>query len=149
MDLDDSDDLQDECRPLRVYVAARYARKNEMKMIASAIKEAGAILSTDWFNEAADPNIDLDAVSDDHCEAIAERDLNEMRQSDLCISFTEDPKACFKRGGRHNEFGFCLALGIPLWVVGPRETVYHYLPWVEVFDNAQQMLDALKVEASK
>ena len=44
------------------------------------------------------------------------------------------------RGGHLVEFGVALALGLRVMVVGPRATVFHCLPAVEVFDTWQSLL---------
>jgi hypothetical protein len=151
MDMGDSDDVDiiSDGGPLSVYIAARYSRKVEVAELAMKINQLGAKVCTEWFLEIDDPDTDLDTVDDELLENRAHRDIKEMRCADICISLTEDPKTCWKRGGRHNEFGFCLALGLPLWIVGPRETIYHYLSWVERFSTVDEMLESLKEEIDR
>jgi hypothetical protein len=149
MDFDDSDGVNESRGKLRVYIAARFARKAEVAELAGLIECAGAEVCTAWFNDPMPADADLDDYTVEQAEALASRDLSEMRSANLCISLTEDPNATWKRGGRHQEFGFCLGQGLPLWIVGPRETIYHYLPWVECFATVQEMLDALRQEVAE
>jgi nucleoside 2-deoxyribosyltransferase len=144
MDCSDADDIELPPRtiPLKVYVAARFTRKDEVAALAMRIERAGAVVCTDWFLEAES---DLHELSDDVRQSRAERDISHVRNCDILVMLAGGGA----RGGRHFEFGFAMALGIPCWIVGEREHIFHWLPWVEVFDSADEMLSALREEAQK
>lgn len=49
------------------------------------------------------------------------------------------------RGGRHVEFGIALEREIPIFVIGPRENIFHYmLTRVQHFENLDDLRAALK-----
>jgi hypothetical protein len=66
------------------------------------------------------------------CAPHASVDLADVSQSDALICFTEWPSST---GGRHVEFGYALALGIRIVMIGPREHIFHTLPQVEHFPD--------------
>jgi nucleoside 2-deoxyribosyltransferase len=144
MDCSDADDIETPQRmaPLKVYVAARYTRKDEVAELAQRIERAGACVCTDWFLQS---ETDMDDLSEIGRQSAAERDIAHVRNCDILVMLSGGGA----RGGRHFEFGYAMALGIPCWIVGPRENVFHWLPWVEVFDSADEMLSALREEAQK
>jgi len=45
------------------------------------------------------------------------------------ITFTETPRSSNSRGGRHVEFGIALGMRKRAVVIGPRENVFHCLPF--------------------
>ncbi|MCA1593050.1 MAG: hypothetical protein LC754_10450 [Acidobacteria bacterium] len=74
----------------------------------------------------------------------ARRDLSEMYESHVVVSFTEDPSCNAPRGSRHVEFGYALATGKRLIVVGPIEAIFHALPYVERVDTWEEALALLR-----
>ena len=48
------------------------------------------------------------------------------------------------RGGRHVEFGLAIAWGKPVYLVGERENVFHWLPQVRVFPALDEVVNYLK-----
>ena len=76
--------------------------------------------------------------------AFAEDDVEDLRRSDVLLSFSEAPRSGKSRGGRHVEFGMALAFSMTRWppmrliVVGPRENIFHCLPQVEVCATWEQ-----------
>ena len=74
----------------------------------------------------------------------AQEDLGDVMQCDVLISFTERHDSGYSRGGRHVEFGLAYALGKMLFVVGPRENVFHALEGVRQFSHMNDtVMDAL------
>lgn len=55
-------------------------------------------------------------------------DLKDLDEAECIVGFTEFPDAPANKGGRHVEFGYAIAKGKMLYVVGPRENVFHCLP---------------------
>lgn len=67
-------------------------------------------------------------------------DWEDVTSAHLVINFTEPPRSNASRGGRHVEFGIALSRGARVIVVGPRENLFHWLPWVEQCDTWEQAL---------
>jgi hypothetical protein len=117
---------------MRIYLAARFDRRLEMVAMAESIRALGHQVTSRWINGFGKQNADN-----------ALYDLTDVTAADAVVSFTEDPKACetfVARGGRHVEFGYALKAGKQLFVVGPRENIFHRLPEVTVFRDGRALL---------
>lgn len=108
---------------MKIYLAARYSRREELKGYRELLQSRGHVVTSSWIDT------DLEGrAADEEREKVAIVDLNDLRSSEACISFTEPPDAKAGRGGRHVEFGLAYALGLVCVVVGHRENVFHHLP---------------------
>ena len=136
----------------RVYLAARYSRRDEMRGYAEQLKQLGYTVDADWIFgdnttevakivEAAEWSVPIVA------REFAEVDYDDVWDSDAVVSFTETPYSVTNRGGRHVEFGLALAWDKALFVVGPCENIFHTLEHVRHFDEwGEAVLDALDRE---
>jgi len=116
---------------MKFYLAARYSRRNEMQGVARELRSLGHTVVSRWLH--ADPN-----RSD--AQAAAE-DIEDLEECSALILFTEEPNCGGRnRGGRHVEFGWALGRELDIFVIAPRENVFHYLPEVKVFDDMQRLL---------
>lgn len=59
---------------------------------------------------------------------------------DLLIAFTEVPRSGHSRGGRHVELGIALGTMKQVWIVGPRENVFCWLPEVKHHEDFASLL---------
>jgi hypothetical protein len=124
---------------MRIYLAARFDRSDEMRDIAASLARAGHVVTSRWIHRR---QTGPDLVS-------ATEDIEDLAAADCLVSFTEHPTRNVPwaaRGGRHVEFGLALALGRRLCIVGPRENVFHHVPRVEIFPSATELLEALTHE---
>ena len=121
---------------MNVYLAARYSRRLEMCGVAARLESEGHRVTSRWIlgmHQAENDELHRGAEA----ERFAEEDLADVREAELVLAFTEPPRSSSSRGGRHVEFGYALALGIPIIVVGPRENVFTCLvEQVDSFDVA-------------
>lgn len=127
---------------MRIYLAGRYGRREELQEYGAELERLGHEITSRW-------------LSGDHEDRRgeardAEEDIADVRRAELLLSFTESPRSGSGRGGRHVEFGFALALGKRLALVGPQENVFHTLPglsqfadWPAARDYFQQLGAAL------
>lgn len=130
-----------------IYLAARYSRQAELRGYADQIHaQTGHKIEARWLNgnhELAPGTPRRQGVE------FALEDYEDVRSADLVIVFTEDPdkpKAGRARGGYHVEYGLALAWQKPVWIVGHRENVFHWLDWprIEFFPEWESALDLLK-----
>lgn len=128
-----------------VYLAARYSRHKELQDYAYELMEQGHTITSRWI--WGDHQIDDDGLSTEakktERERFAEEDYSDLMGSNICISFTEVPRSSNSRGGRHVEFGIAIATNMRCIVVGPRENVFHCLPFIEIFDNFRAVIEVL------
>lgn len=127
-----------------IYLAARYSRIDELNRYADILRERGHDITSRWLKGAhqiSDDGLSREADRETR-ERFAVEDIADINNSDLLIAFTEPPRSSNSRGGRHVEFGYALGLGTEVFVVGPRENVFHCLSEVRVFETFEQMIDS-------
>lgn len=116
---------------MKLYLAARYLRRPEMERVAGLLKTAGFEITSSWVYGAED------GLSNGE---IAHQDLADLEEADAILAFTEPKGSLNSGGGRHVEFGIAIALGKYLYFVGPRETVFHNIPWAQQFDDVKDFI---------
>jgi len=144
---------------MRIYLAARYSRREELCAYREQLQEMGHDVQARWLNGTHQIS-DTGTPIGDHGEALiestdpavdvlrskfAQDDCEDLVDADLVISFTEPPRSKANRGGRHVEFGMALAMGKRQIVVGFRENLFHWMPCVEFYKTwgeAKENLDS-------
>ena len=119
---------------MKIYLAARYSRMEELRGYADELVAAGHVVTSRWINggNGIPETADVDMES----QRFALEDYRDLSAADTVISWTEPPRVeSTARGGRHVEFGLALAMGKRLLVVGPRENLFHTMPNVHQFDE--------------
>ena len=134
---------------MKIYLAARYSRREELAAYRTELQALGHTVQARWLNgehQLADNGAPIGEngeklVEGDHGgnspEACALRtrfaldDWEDVNAAELVISFTEPPRSKANRGGRHVEYGIALANKARVIVVGHRENIFHWLPVVE------------------
>jgi hypothetical protein len=118
---------------VKVYLAARYSRREELCGYAAELRAAGFEITSRWLDgdhQISDGGLSEQAHAQER-QRFAEEDWTDLMAAEVTISFTEEPRGTNSRGGRHVEFGAAMALGQYCIVCGPAENVFHHLP--EVF----------------
>jgi hypothetical protein len=131
----------------RVYIASKFARQAEMRGIARDLERHGIEVVSRWL-DSPHPVSGEDLEDPDVAGQLASMDFEDLRSATLCLAFTE-PAFEDKpgRGGRHTELGIALGLGREVWLVGPREHVFHALPDVVCFADWESAAEALLADA--
>lgn len=117
----------------KVYLAARYSRREELLQYREELERFGMSVTSRWLDgnhQIDDEGLSAEAKAGER-ERFASEDYGDVFDADTVISFTETPRSSNSRGGRHVEFGVALGLGKRVVVIGPRENVFHCLPTVE------------------
>lgn len=135
-----------------VYLAARYSRREELAEYAAVLGFAGFSVTSRWLQGQHQIDDDGRPIGDDKEQRFEDpdddapeivrlrqrfvmEDLEDVRRSNWMIAFTEEPRKSTSRGGRHVEFGIAIERGIPIVVIGPRENLFHWGPWVTWFPD--------------
>lgn len=129
----------------KIYLAARYSRRDELAGYAEQLREMGYEVTSRWLNgnhQISDEGLSEEDSREER-ERFATEDFEDLASAGCVISFTEPPRSGNSRGGRHVEFGMAVALGHRLMVVGHRENVFHCLPRVEFYPVWASCLAAL------
>lgn len=127
---------------MKVYIAAQYLRRNEMRQVAEILKYNGIGVTSRWLEESLPLGTQLPDIGPSDLRGFAEIDSQDIRDSDALVLFSEDPLVGLPRGTRHTEFGYALGLGKRVIVIGGYENVFHYLPEVAHYASLGDFIDA-------
>jgi hypothetical protein len=123
---------------VKIYLAARYSRHPEMRGVRDVLETFGHEITSRWIDQHGG-NVLESFVADklntdpEHCAKYGRVDVEDMTAADVIISFTTSDGG--GKGGRHVEFGWGLAAGKRMILVGPREHIFHTLPGVEWYPD--------------
>lgn len=109
---------------MKVYIAALYSRRAEMENYANKIIDAGHTVTARWVFGGEEG---LSRAQ------IALLDLEDVDKAEVVVSFTHAHGTPTVGGGRHVEFGYALAKGKKVILIGDRENVFHDHPQVETY----------------
>lgn len=131
---------------MKVYLASRYSRNEEMRDHADQLEQLGIHVRARWIkgNHSAD-HLEGEArflAS----QKFAIEDYEDVCSADFLILFSDPPRTT-TRGGKNVEFGVALGQNKPIFIVGPRENVFHDLPQVTRFDTWEELYEMLKKQA--
>lgn len=132
---------------MKIYLAARYSRRDELLRYATDLAVVNHQVTSRWIK--GNHQASNDELAGDKGRIFASDDWLDILAAETVISFTEQPRAAVthaSRGGRHVEFGAALAMQKRCIVVGPRENVFHCLPQVIVYPTWDDALSYLAVQ---
>ena len=121
----------------KIYLAAGYSRKAEIHKYKERLEAEGFTVVSTWTEEPhvipenGDTTKIFKSQTDPQKTEIATRDLEELDQADTLVLFSEDPDVPHVRGGRHVEFGYALKASKDIYVIGPKENIFHFTPGVK------------------
>jgi hypothetical protein len=114
------------------------------------LKAMGHTITSRWIKPDTDHLVPIGLsaqAADAERERFAREDLEDVIACDAMVSLMEEPRTN-SRGGRHVEFGMGLALGKKMFIIGPRETVFHHLRGVRHFDSVERFLADVTIMAN-
>lgn len=114
-------------KKLKIYVGARFSLRSTVRSLSDFLENQGFEITEKWFlfEKESTGQISSEALKSNYKAAKA--DLYGIESADATIFLSENPLMLTRRGGRHVEFGYALALKKPIIVLGPKENVFHYL----------------------
>jgi len=124
---------------VKIYIAAKFARREDMRPMRDAIWSAGHEVVSTWLDEVKRPEA---MESGTFKKKLALKDVTEVSSADLLILDTHFPS---ETGGKEVEFGIVLGKFQTklIWIVGPKRNVFHELA-DRVFETWAEAIDALK-----
>lgn len=105
---------------MKVYLAASMRRQAEMRGYREHLRLAGMFVTSRWLD------VDLDGPLEEP-EHYARNDLEDIREAEILVTFTETAAAGYLTGGRHIEVGYALCRPMPIFAVGDAENVFYHL----------------------
>ena len=125
---------------MRVYLAARFEQKEELKALVPLLAEHNLRVQARWLDEKVSPTSQLSDLTPAYCAEQAEVDLEDIRACDIFVFFG-DAVAKTTRGGKHFEAGYASGLGKRIVVVGPPENIFHYLDGIVHYSDVDSFLE--------
>jgi nucleoside 2-deoxyribosyltransferase len=119
---------------MKVYLAAPFGDRPKMERVADLLKTKGFEIVSRWV---------YGGETGMTRQQIAVLDLADVEIADVVVSFTFPRGTPFTGGGRHVEFGYALARGKQLVLIGERENVFHHFPNVSAFPSVDAWLDSV------
>lgn len=130
---------------MRIYMAARYSRRDELREKKEVLEKLGLNVTSRWLEETNPLDTQMGDDTTEFYIETANIDLIDIDLAEAVLFFSEDPLVGIPRGGRHVEFGYALGTKKPIYVVGPRENVFHYIDRVYHFDTFEDFIEAVKL----
>lgn len=132
---------------MNYYFAARYSRNEEMRRYRDIIqaKISGACVTSRWIDQHGGNLLNsfvsskLNSDSHAECWIYGNKDIEDVEACHTIVSFTGDDGT--SKGGRHVEFGYAMALGKRLIIVGLRENIFHTHPLAVRFSTFEEFLE--------
>ena len=112
---------------MKIYLAAQFARREELAGYANRLRMAGYEPTSRWLDQSTPSDGKMSNHLREDNIRFAMQDLCDLDRADALLFFSEDPLVGIPRGARHVEFGYHLRAGLPIAVVGPRENVFHWM----------------------
>lgn len=125
---------------MKIYLAGQYKRRDEFRGVAVLLERAGLPCTSRWLQETGPVTEQMGDNPEDFYRSVATVDIADIDSADAILFFSEDPNVGVVRGGRHVEFGYALAKGKKLCVIGPKENVFHCLDGVQHFADINAFL---------
>jgi nucleoside 2-deoxyribosyltransferase len=112
---------------LKLYLAAQYPRRDELKVYAAYLRHQGIEVTSRWLEEKLPLNSQLGDDPEEQYKEFATFDIEDIDRADAIVFFSENPLIGVPRGGRHFEHGYAIGTGKPAYIIGPKENVFHYI----------------------
>lgn len=92
------------------------------------LEAAGHVITSRWLK-----------APDEMSDAFAREDLADVARADLLLAYHPGGWHDKGTGGRHVEFGYALALGKQVVLLGKRTNIFHHLACVRVIDRLEDL----------
>jgi len=121
---------------LKIYLAARYSRRDELRKIRDELQSLGNTVTSRW--------LDGDRTTEDDDKRQVSFDMmKDIDKADCIIVFGDSPELTGRNGAKHVEFGMAIAWGKRQIVVGHRDNLFYHLPAVQFYEDAETMMNDL------
>lgn len=122
----------------KVYIASRLANHIWANEFAKMCRNAGLDVLSDWHENCA--NIDTTADA----EAAEEEVADNLAAIDRVATFIFLSDTHSGQGMADVEFGYALAAGCEMVIIGPPRNIYHQHPDVTQFENIDEFMVFLR-----
>jgi nucleoside 2-deoxyribosyltransferase len=111
---------------LKLYIATSFRNREQARIMRDLLQGFGHVITSRWIDTHLE---EIDVLTPARQGQEALEDLEDVAAADgvVFVNNTDIPSTS---GGMHVEMGYALALGKPVYIVGPRTSVFHYHPLV-------------------
>jgi hypothetical protein len=131
---------------LKYYLSARYSRRQELRCYAAELRKHRQYVTSSWLEEAPELAALATIKKFDKVHPlmrqIAEKDLEDIDESDTLIFFSEPSFPGHPRGSRHVEFGYALGQRKDIITIGPLENPFHHLYGIRNYPDWKSFMEA-------
>ena len=127
---------------MKFYISARYSRRQDAEDLGHLILENGHNVTSRWVWREQPDNYEV--MEHEEVAQLALEDIDDVIKADALIALSEPSDNPYGRGGRHVEYGYALACGMVIIVIGPLENIFHYMNEVSNFETVDEFIDYLK-----
>ena len=128
---------------MKLYLAAKFEQKMEMRKIRNFLQNDGHEVTSRWIDVEHEED-KSHTVTDEMRVEYAAMDVADVLAADALIAFANPRNEPAIGGGRHVEFGIALQAGRDIIVVGPKgEHIFHWCQDVIHVDNVNDLANML------
>lgn len=130
---------------MKIYIAASFTKREQACRLRDRLIECGFIITSGWLNGqyplyGNGNNLDMEKFSQMDLEDVT-RAYCVVQITDVSIEDKNNKQQT--KGGRHTELGFALAQGKHVFLLGPREQVFHFHPAVHQVNELDELIPLL------
>lgn len=116
-----------------IYIAAPFQNRDDARKKRDFLVGKGHVVTSRWIDT---PFQGDDTLTPEQRVAEARMDLEDISRADVFVVLT-DPRPIGV--GHHVEFGYALAIGLEMVVIGPSKSIFHdlatrYETWEEALE---------------
>lgn len=104
---------------IKFYISQSLKRKQTAIDLKKRLDDNGYIVHSEWIDTEIDEQDPIGNIF--LCQRYAKIDLEDIDKADIFVYFSE---GCSY--GKNIEFGYALAKGIPIVIIGSHTSVFHY-----------------------
>lgn len=129
---------------MKLYLAARYDRREEMREIRVKLHLLGFVVTSRWLDETPETEAAVAAGDAQARRTTAEIDLVDIQAADALLIFQDEPGAP-KSDGKHFEAGYAAGIDVPVISIGTgRPSIFYSLTYrADTLELALQILASL------
>lgn len=125
---------------MNIYIAAH--SQSTAKELKHRLESTGHRVVARWIEYDTKFGQGAIAYTDGERRALAIMDEEDVRRADALVLLAE-LQGQLVPGGKHVETGIALGIGIPVYVVGRRENIFHWHPRVKILESIDSLLKSL------
>jgi len=125
-----------------IYIATAYFWKSRAQMLAVWLESKGHVVTSRWHR--------LGEEKKEAEQEYAKIDLEDINRADLLVLWTGYRGPNSHTGGKNVEFGYALASGHRIIILGPYENVFHHLvPRVDTREELHERIGEMYADTDR